>query len=63
MRTARESSGLTQHQLAARIGSTQSTVARWETGEHEVTMTTVSRVAEALGIEMLVRFGGGVGTK
>lgn len=37
--------------------STQSTVARWEGGEHEVTMKTLSRIADALEVELVVRFG------
>ena len=32
LRAARESVGLTQRQLAERIGAPQSTVGRWETG-------------------------------
>lgn len=57
IRRVRESRGLTQHQLATLMGSTQSIVARWETGEHEVTMTTLTRVATALDLELLVFFG------
>ena len=57
IRGAREVLGLTQQQLAERMGSTQSAVTRWEGGEHEVTMRTLSRVAEALGIEFFVHFG------
>jgi transcriptional regulator with XRE-family HTH domain len=57
VRRARESCGLTQHELARRMGSAQSTVARWETGDHEITMTTLTRIADALGIEVFVRFG------
>jgi hypothetical protein len=41
------------------MGSTQSTVARWETGDHEMTMKTLSRLAAALDLELRVRFGGG----
>lgn len=53
----REDLGLTQHGLAERMNSTQSTVARWEAGEHEITMRTLSRVADALQVEFVVRFG------
>jgi transcriptional regulator with XRE-family HTH domain len=48
---------LTQFQLAERIGAAQSTVARWEAGEHAITMPTLSRIADGLGVELLVRFG------
>lgn len=39
------------------MGAAQSTVARWEAGEHAITMPTLSRIAGALGVEFLVRFG------
>ena len=57
IRRAREACGLTQHQLAERLSSTQSVVARWESGDHEVTMRTLARVADALEVELVVRFG------
>lgn len=57
IRRSREGLGLTQHELALRMGSQQATVARWETGEHEITFRNLSRIAQALGVEFLVRFG------
>jgi ribosome-binding protein aMBF1 (putative translation factor) len=57
VRRAREAAGLTQHQLAQRMSSTQSIVARWEGGEHEVTMTSLNRIAAALGVQFVLRFG------
>jgi UDP-N-acetylglucosamine 1-carboxyvinyltransferase len=57
IRRTREARGLTQHQLAERIRSTQSAVARWETGDHELTMKTLTRIADALELELVVRYG------
>ena len=57
VRLNREKAGLTQHQLATRMGSTQSIVARWESGEHEITMANLTRIADALGVVFVVRFG------
>ena len=57
IRQTREARGLTQHQLAGRMGSTQSIVARWETGDHEITMKTLTRIADALEVELVVHFG------
>jgi transcriptional regulator with XRE-family HTH domain len=57
VRSARESCGLTQRELAMRMGSTQSIVARWETGEHQLTLATLDRIATALGVPMHVHFG------
>jgi predicted transcriptional regulator len=49
-RQVREDDGLTQLDLAVRLESTQSTVARWEAGEHEMTLSTLNRISDALGI-------------
>lgn len=57
VRLNREKQGLTQHQLATRMASTQSIVARWESGEHEITMANLARIAYALGVVFTVRFG------
>lgn len=57
VRLNREFQGLTQHQLATRMGSTQSVIARWESGEHDITMANLSKLAEALGVEFIIRFG------
>jgi transcriptional regulator with XRE-family HTH domain len=57
IRLSREDLGLTQQQLAARMGSTQSIIARWESGEHSITMGALSRIAEALGVAFKVHFG------
>lgn len=56
LREVRERRGLTQQQLARRLGRTQSMVARWESGEHEFTLGTLARLAEALGCPLTVRF-------
>lgn len=45
----RERRNLTQEQLAARIGSTKSSISRWETGERDITLGALSAVAEAIG--------------
>lgn len=57
IRRTREACGLTQHQMAERMGSTQSVVARWETGDHEITMKTLARIADALEVALVLRFG------
>jgi UDP-N-acetylglucosamine 1-carboxyvinyltransferase len=57
IRRTREERGLTQYELAKRMGSAQSTVARWESGEHDFEMKTVARIAAALGVELVVHFG------
>lgn len=40
--------GLSQAQLAARIGKRQKDIARWETGLHRPNMLSLARLAKAL---------------
>lgn len=63
IRRSREDLGLTQYDLAERMQATQSAVARWEGGGHEVTMRTLARIADALGVEFVVHIGGGKANK
>jgi predicted transcriptional regulator len=46
---ARKQSGLSQTEIAARMGTSQSAVARLETGELDARLSTVERYAAALG--------------
>ena len=54
---ARAEAGFTQAELAARIGTTQSAVARLETamGRHSPSIGTLKRYASALGYRLQVR--------
>ncbi|MGE4240019.1 helix-turn-helix transcriptional regulator [Ramlibacter sp.] len=54
---ARADQGLTQAQVAERIGTTQSAVARMESGrgKHSPSIATLSRYAEALGCKLEIR--------
>jgi transcriptional regulator with XRE-family HTH domain len=45
----RRALGLTQTQVAARMGTSQSAVARLETGASDVLMSTLDRYASAIG--------------
>ena len=54
VREAREHLGLTQAELAARIGSTQPAIARLEAGGVTPNLDTLRRIAEALGLELIV---------
>jgi transcriptional regulator with XRE-family HTH domain len=46
--------GLSQRELAERIGSTQSAVARMEKGEAEPKLRTLEKLTEALSRDLLV---------
>ena len=52
MAEARKRGGLTQTELAYRLGSHQSVVARWETGRTNPDFATVQRVVRAAGFEL-----------
>ncbi len=46
---ARQESGLSQTEIAARMGTSQSAVARLESGDLDARLSTVARYAAALG--------------
>ncbi len=50
IRAWREWGGLTQTELAGRLGVTQEAVSRWETEQRNVTALTQRKIAAALGI-------------
>ena len=52
---ARMKAGLTQGDVAARMGTTQSVVARIESGRGTPSMRTVQRFASAVGVRAVVR--------
>jgi transcriptional regulator with XRE-family HTH domain len=53
---ARSDAGLTQAELAARMGTTQSAVARMEGGKGRPSTTTLAKVAKATGTRLRVSF-------
>lgn len=59
VRELREARGLSQSELAERIGSTQPAVARLEAGGVAPTIETLERIAGALGLELSVSFSRG----
>lgn len=51
---ARRRAGLSQSELARRLGTHQPVVARWESGRSEPDFATVTRVLRAAGFELTV---------
>ena len=51
---ARKKRKITQVQLAKRVGMPQSQIARIESGNHNVTIGTLNRVASALNLKVFV---------
>ena len=53
---ARIKSGLSQEELAQKMGTSQSTIARLESGSSMPSMRTLSRFAKATNCEMQIQF-------
>ncbi len=52
---ARARIGLTQQQLAAALGTSVPAISRLESGRHGMTVRTLQRLADTLGIEFAIR--------
>jgi transcriptional regulator with XRE-family HTH domain len=52
IRRARRRAGLSQAELARRLGTKQPVVARWESGARAPTLETVARAVEACGLAL-----------
>lgn len=52
----RKTQGLSQVQLAQKLGTTQSNVARMETGQQNFTAATLQRIASAFRRELKIQF-------
>ena len=53
----RRAAGLSQTEVAARMGTSQSAVARLETGDADVRVSTLERYAAAIGSQLAWRLG------
>ena len=57
---ARRAAGLTQAELAGKVGTTQSAIARLESGAVTPTLETLSRLADVLGLRFEIAPRGGL---
>ena len=48
----REAKGLTQEQVAQRLGVTQGTIAHWESGARTPTLSNMVKIADVLGVSL-----------
>lgn len=48
--------GLTQQELAERVGTSHSQISRIESGRHKTSLDTLLRIARALDLKMIVGF-------
>jgi transcriptional regulator with XRE-family HTH domain len=54
---ARRRAGLTQRELAERLGCRQATIARWERGDRQVSIEDLGPVASACGLQLDAHLG------
>ncbi len=55
IREARLRAGITQAELAHRVGTTQSAIARWESGRVRPSLESVTAVVRACGLDLRFR--------
>jgi transcriptional regulator with XRE-family HTH domain len=51
IKAAREKAGISQTELAERIGTTRQQIGKYETGTQDMTVERMLRIAAALGVE------------
>jgi ribosome-binding protein aMBF1 (putative translation factor) len=51
--------GLTQEQLAKRMGTSHSAISRIESGQHRTSVATLERLAQALDVRFVIGFESG----
>lgn len=51
--------GLSQKELARRVGTSHSAISRLESGRHKTSVDTLQRVAEGLGLRLVLGFESG----
>ena len=49
-----ESKGMTQKDLAQKLGKTETEVSRWLSGTHNLTLSTICKISAALGEEIVI---------
>jgi ribosome-binding protein aMBF1 (putative translation factor) len=54
--TRRAELGLTQEQLAERMGTSHSAISRIESGQHRTSVSTLERLAQALEVRLVMGF-------
>lgn len=55
----RAAQGISQKELADRVGTSHSAISRLESGRHKTSVETLQRVAEALGVRFVFGFESG----
>lgn len=56
IRTARTEEGLTQKELAEKVGVGEPTINKYESGRQNLTVKTLKKVADAMGLKINITF-------
>ena len=59
LRACRGRLGISQEELARRVGTSYSAISRIESGRHKTSVETLQRLAHALGVRLVVGFESG----
>jgi transcriptional regulator with XRE-family HTH domain len=51
--------GISQEELARRVGTSRSAISRVESGRHKTSVETLQRLAHALGVRLVIGFESG----
>lgn len=49
-----EAKGMTQKELAQKLGKTETEVSRWLSGTHNLTLSTICKISAALGEKIVI---------
>ena len=61
IREARKKRGISAKRLAEMVGKLRETIIRLESGRHDVRINTLAKLADALGLEILIVEKGALG--
>ena len=56
IRSHRSARNLSQKELAERVGTSHSAISRIESGRYGMTVDTLQRIAQALGVDLILSF-------
>ncbi|QDK80820.1 helix-turn-helix transcriptional regulator [Spirosoma sp. KCTC 42546] len=56
IREARKAKGMTQQEMADKLGISKSAYSRYESGSQNITIVTLQKIGEVLGLGLIVRY-------
>lgn len=56
LREARKAQGLTQEEFGSKLGISKAAYSRYEKGQQNLTLETLSRIGQALGKKLVIQY-------